>query len=153
VCLFTVVVALCCVVGFRFSLLCFFIARPNSCAFYRCWPGKHWYLRVLRFDGFQLRSTNFRRPLHHTLHTIGFLVLSPSIHHQLLRLPVFMRRSVHSTRQRLMPCTLISTTSRDQHQSHAVVILPLILCNKFYIFCIYFVCGWVLVSLAEPVMV
>jgi hypothetical protein len=31
-----------------------------------------------------------------------------------------------------------------------VVILSLLICNKFNIFCIYFVCGWVLVSLVEP---
>jgi hypothetical protein len=44
------------------------------------WLWIHWYLEVFRSDVFQLRSTNFRRPLYHTLHTIGFPALSPSTH-------------------------------------------------------------------------
>jgi hypothetical protein len=53
-------------------------------------------------------------------------------------------------RQSLMPCKLISTTIRHQRRSQAVVMPPSILCNKFYILCIYFVCGRVLVFLEDP---
>jgi hypothetical protein len=49
-----------------------------------------------------------------------------------------------------MPCKLIFTLSSHQHRFHTVVILSLLICNKFNIFCIYFVYGWVLVSLVEP---
>jgi hypothetical protein len=62
------------------------------------WPRNNQYLEVLRFDVFQLRSTNFRRLHHNTLHSIGFSAVSSSIHHQPLSCLVPTRRSVHSTR-------------------------------------------------------
>jgi hypothetical protein len=65
------------------------------------------YLEVFRSDVFQLRSINFRRPLHHMLHTIRFPALSPSIHRQPLRRPILSRRSMQPTRQIWTPCVLI----------------------------------------------
>jgi hypothetical protein len=62
------------------------------------WLRNNQYLEVLRFDVFQLRSTNLRRLHHNTLHSIGFSAVSSSIHHQPLSCLVPTRRSVHSTR-------------------------------------------------------
>jgi hypothetical protein len=126
----------CChtVVGSILSLFVY-IAGLDLCA--RSWPGKHRYFEVLKSYVFQLRSINFRGPLHHTLHTIGFSACSPSIHCQLLRLQILTSHILSS----------------HQHRFHAVVILSLLICNKFNIFCIYFVCGWVSVSLVEPTFI
>jgi hypothetical protein len=52
-----------------------------------------------------------------------------------------------------MPCKLIFILSSHQHRFHAVVILSLLICNECNIFCIYFVYGWVSVSLVEPTFI
>jgi len=142
----------CCptVVGSIISL-CVYIAGLDLCA--RSWSRKHRYFEVLRSYVFQFRSINFRWPLHHMLHAIGFPACSPSIHCQLLRLQILTSQSVHSMRQSLKPCKLIFILSSHQHRFHAVFILSLLICNKFNIFCIYFVCGWVSVSLVEPTFI
>jgi hypothetical protein len=147
-----VMAEVCCplAVGFILSL-CVYIAGLDLCT--GSWPGKHRYFEVLRSYVFQLRSINFRWPLHHTLHTIGFLACSLSIHCQLLHLQILTRQSVHSTRQSLMPCKLIFILSSHQHWFQAVVILSLLICTKCNILCIYFVCGWVSVSLIEPTFI
>jgi hypothetical protein len=108
-------------------------------------PGNNRYLEVLRSDVFQLRSTNFMRPHHHTLHSIGFPALSSSIHHQPVSCLVPTRRSVHSTRQIQMTFTQISTFNDLVLQSATMVF-----CNILTVFCLYNFRGWVLVSLADP---
>jgi hypothetical protein len=71
--------------------------RLNWCASSRSCPLIHRYLEVFRSDVFQLRSTNFRRPLHLTLHSIGFSVLSPSTQHQPLHCPALSsERAAHA---------------------------------------------------------
>jgi hypothetical protein len=87
--------------GFFFLLvlyyLCFYIAGLALCA--HSWQGKHRYFEVLRSYVFQLRSIHFRRPLHHTLHTIEFLACSPSIQCQLLFLQILApERALHATK-------------------------------------------------------
>jgi hypothetical protein len=85
--------------------------RSNWCASSCSWPLIHRYLEDFRSDVFQLRSTNFRRPLYLTLHTIRFSALSPSTQHQPLRRLTLSRRNVQPTRQIWTPCVLIITVT------------------------------------------
>jgi hypothetical protein len=86
--------------------------RLDWCASSRSWPWILRYLEVFRSYVFQLRSTNFRRPLHFTLHTIGFPALSPSTQRQPLLRPALSRRSMLPTRQIWTPCVLILLVTR-----------------------------------------
>jgi hypothetical protein len=98
---------------------------------------------VFRSDVFQLRSTNFRRPLHLTLHSIGFSVLFPSTQHQPLRCPTFSRRRVQPTRQIWSSCVLIIIVTRLLDRCFVIT-----LCFLFFLSCNLF--SWVLVSLGDP---
>jgi hypothetical protein len=113
--------------------------RSNWCASSRSWPLIHRYLEVFRSDVFQLRSTNFRRPLH----SIGFSVLSPSTQHQPLRCPALSRRSVQPTHQIWSSCVLIITVSCLLDRCFVIT-----LCFLFFFSCNLF--SWVLVSLGDP---
>jgi hypothetical protein len=96
--------------------------RSDWCASSRSWPWIYRYLEVFRSNVFQLRSTNFRRPLYLTLHTIGFPALSPSTQRQPLRRPTLTHWSVQPTPQIWMSCLLILPVTRLLCQSLVVVI-------------------------------
>jgi hypothetical protein len=102
----------------------------------RSWPGNNQYLEVLRSDVFQLRSTNFRRSHHHTLHSIGFPALSYLIHHQAVSCLVPTRRSVHSTSQIQMTFAQISTFNDLVLRSATMVF-----CNILTVFYLHNLCG------------
>jgi hypothetical protein len=108
----------------------------------RSWLWIHRYLEVFRSDVFQLRSINFRRPLHHTFHTIGFPALSPSTHRQPLRRSALSRRSMQPTRQIWTPCVL--TPPVIFHLRCFLIRL----CFLFFLFFNFF--SWVLVSVGDP---
>jgi hypothetical protein len=122
------------------------------CASSHSWPWIHRYFEVFRSNVFQLRSTNFRRPLHHTLHTIGFSALFSSTHRQPLRHPAITRRSVQPTCQIRTLCELFLPVTRRPFRSSVVVFhlrcFVISFCFVFFIPCIFL--SWVLVSLGDP---